>query len=156
MRRNANRCGVFLVFDGDGVGRVERGVERIGENERDRFADVANLFLRQRRPMGGMKRIAGTDGNGIGFRQRTNAELLQRCGVDDGDDVRHGARIIKRQRKNAGMRMRRTHKHGVKRIARRKIRGEAPLPRDEAAILHPREWRHRRHGSSARSSMSTR
>ena len=103
-----------------------------------------------------MEGVAGAGGNGIGFGQRLNADFVQHRSVDDGHDVRHGARIIERQRNDARMRVRRAHEDCVQRIARRKIGSETSLRRHEAFVFDPRERSHRRHGSSARSSISTR
>ena len=127
--------GQNLVVDVDHLGRVARLGERIGDDDGDVIADIAHLALRERGVGAGAHRRAVLVEDRPAADQA--ADLVGRDVVagEDRDDARRRRGVLKVDRLDLRVRMRRTQKIGVGLARTIDVVDVAALARDEAEIF---------------------
>ena len=127
--------GPRLILDNNAFGSISRLLERIGDNHRDRVADVHDAVERNRRPRRQEHRAAAAPLVGRHRRQRAEAITAIVCPSEHGMDARHLERLARVDAGDVGMGMRRAHDSGMELIGEFEIVEKAALPPQQARIL---------------------
>ena len=133
----------FFEVQPDRFGRVLGLVAGLGDDDRDRLADMAHLVVRQER----LLRIEEfvLDDRGPFARHRDLAlghrrQQLQQIGaIERQHDAGHRGGARKVDRADAGMRRRAAHQHRVQHARQHQIGDELPLAGQKPAVFAPQE-----------------
>ena len=124
-----------LVFDGEQLGRILCLVERFGDDEGHRIADISDVVLRQDRLRADKGGAAAAALARHQRAQRAEPARPQIVPGQDGEDARRRPRRVGVQRNDAGMHMRRPHDIAARLTRQPHIVDVAAPPPQQAEIL---------------------
>ena len=131
-----------LEIDGHQLGGVFRQIAAFGQDDRERFADMAHLVVSEQRLLRIEEGVLDLGGPfprqrqlGVGDRREELGEL---GAVEHIGDARRRGRARQVDRANARVRHLAAHEHGMQRVGKLQIGHELAAAHQQAAVLAPR------------------